>query len=236
MRVCLKILIYLNIFMPRTILIFIGPPGSGKGTQSDLLGELTDLPAISTGELLRHEQKIGSTLGKKVRKLMSDGKLVSASLVDHLLKLRLSKADTKKGFMLDGYPRNEFQFRHLLTLLKADDRLYFIEFQVPDREVVSRLSGRRICECGASYHLMYNPPRRQGICDLCGRALRQRIDDKPAVIRKRLKEYHQLIKPLLEKASGRGSIIIVDGERSIATINRELKAKLKSFGVLKKVK
>lgn len=219
--------------MARTILIFIGPPGSGKGTQSDLLADLTDLPAISTGELLRHEQKVGSVLGKKVRGLMSSGRLVSASLVDHLLKIRLSKPDTKKGFMLDGYPRNEFQFRHLLKLLKEDDRLYFIEFQVPDREVVTRLSGRRICECGASYHLMYNPPRRQGRCDLCDKLLRQRADDKPSVIRKRLKEYHHLIKPLLEKASGRGSIIVVDGERSIASINRELKAKLKSFGVLK---
>ncbi len=220
--------------MPRTILVFIGPPGSGKGTQSDMLSELTDLPAISTGELLRHEQKVGSSLGRKVRGLMSSGKMVSATLVDHLLKLRLSKPDTKKGFMIDGYPRNEYQFRNLLKLIKGDDRLYFIEFQVPDREVVTRLSGRRICDCGASYHIMYNPPKTTGKCDLCGSALRQRADDKPGVIRTRLKEYHSSIKPLLEKASGRGSIIIVDGERSIATINQELKNKLKSFGVLKK--
>jgi adenylate kinase len=220
--------------MPRTILVFIGPPGSGKGTQSDMLSELTDLPAISTGELLRHEQKVGSALGRKVRGLMSSGKMVSATLVDHLLKLRLSKPDTKKGFMIDGYPRNEYQFRNLLKLIKGDDRLYFIEFQVPDREVVTRLSGRRICDCGASYHIMYNPPKQAGKCDLCGHALRQRSDDKPGVIRTRLKEYHSSIKPLLQKASGRGSIIIVDGERSIASINKELKDKLKSFGVLKK--
>lgn len=220
--------------MPRTILVFIGPPGSGKGTQSDMLSELTDLPAISTGELLRHEQKVGSALGRKVRGLMSSGKMVSATLVDHLLKLRLSKPDTKKGFMIDGYPRNEYQFRNLLKLIKGDDRLYFIDFQVPDREVITRLSGRRICDCGASYHIMYNPPKTAGKCDLCGHSLRQRTDDKPGVIRTRLKEYHSSIKPLLEKASGRGSIIIVDGERSIATINQELKNKLKSFGVLKK--
>lgn len=219
--------------MSRTILIFIGPPGSGKGTQADLLSEVTDLPAISTGELLRHEQKIGSVVGRKVKNLMSSGKLVSETLVDHLLKGRLAKADTKKGFMLDGYPRNEAQFKHLLKLIKGDDRLYFIEFQVPDREVIARLSGRRICECGASYHIMYSPPRRQGKCDLCGKLLRQRQDDRPPVIRKRLKEYHYLIRPLLEKASGRGSIIIVDGERSIVTINRELKKTLKQFGVLK---
>jgi adenylate kinase len=220
--------------MPRTILVFIGPPGSGKGTQSDILSELTDLPAISTGELLRHEQKIGSSLGRKVRGLMSNGKLVSATLIDHLLKLRLSKSDTKKGFMIDGYPRNEYQFRNLLKMIKGDDRLYFIEFQVPDREVVTRLSGRRICDCGASYHIMYNPPRVAGKCDLCGHSLRQRTDDRPGVIRTRLKEYHNSIRPLLQKASGRGSIIVVDGERSIPTISKELKEQLKTFGVLKK--
>lgn len=220
--------------MPRTILVFIGPPGSGKGTQSDILSELTDLPAISTGELLRHEQKIGSSLGRKVRGLMSNGKLVSATLIDHLLKLRLSKSDTKKGFMIDGYPRNEYQFRNLLKMIKGDDRLYFIEFQVPDREVVTRLSGRRICDCGASYHIMYNPPRVIGKCDLCGHMLRQRTDDRPGVIRTRLKEYHNSIRPLLQKASGRGSIIVVDGERSIPTISKELKEQLKTFGVLKK--
>ncbi|HRH33056.1 MAG TPA: nucleoside monophosphate kinase [bacterium] len=220
--------------MPRTILVFIGPPGSGKGTQSDILSELTDLPAISTGELLRHEQKIGSSLGRKVRGLMSNGKLVSATLIDHLLKLRLSKSDTKRGFMIDGYPRNEYQFRNLLKMIKGDDRLYFIEFQVPDREVVTRLSGRRICDCGASYHIMYNPPRVAGKCDLCGHSLRQRTDDRPGVIRTRLKEYHNSIRPLLQKASGRGSIIVVDGERSIPTISKELKEQLKTFGVLKK--
>lgn len=219
--------------MPRTILVFIGPPGSGKGTQSDMLSELTDLPAISTGELLRHEQKVGSAVGRKVRGLMSNGKSVSSTLIDHLLKLRLSKPDTKKGFMLDGYPRNEYQFGNLLKFIKGNDSLYFIEFQVPDREVITRLSGRRICDCGASYHIMYNPPKTPGKCDLCCHSLRQRPDDKPGVIRTRLKDYHSSIKPLLQKASGRGSIIVIDGERSIATINRELKDKLKGFGVLK---
>jgi adenylate kinase len=165
---------------------------------------------------------------------MSNGKLVSATLIDHLLKLRLSKSDTKKGFMIDGYPRNEYQFRNLLKMIKGDDRLYFIEFQVPDREVVTRLSGRRICDCGASYHIMYNPPRVPGKCDLCGHSLRQRTDDRPGVIRTRLKEYHNSIRPLLQKASGRGSIIVVDGERSIPTISKELKEQLKTFGVLKK--
>lgn len=219
--------------MPRLILVFFGPPGSGKGTQSDYLSEISGLPAISTGELLRHEQKVGSRLGRTVKSRMSKGGLVPVTLVDHLLKIRLSKADTQRGFLLDGYPRTEHQFKNLLKFIKGDDRLYFISFEVPDREVVTRLSGRRVCECGASYHNMYNPPKKAGRCDLCGRALRQRPDDRPTVIRQRLKDYHHTIKPLLEKASGRGSIITIDGERSIATINRELKGKLKSFGALK---
>ena len=174
--------------MPRTILVFFGPPGSGKGTQSDLLSETTNWPAISTGELLRHEQKIGPAVGRKVKNLMSQGGMVSASLVDHLLKTRLAKPDAKKGFILDGYPRNEYQFRNLLKLIKGDDRLYFIDFRVPDREVMTRLSGRRVCDCGASYHIMYNPPKKAGKCDLCGQTLRQRSDDRPVVIRRRLKE------------------------------------------------
>lgn len=219
--------------MSRLILVFFGPPGSGKGTQSDFLSEASGLPAISTGELLRHEQKIGSALGNRAKSRMSKGGLVPVTLVDHLLKIRLSKPDTHKGFLLDGYPRNEHQFKNLLKFIKGDDRLYFISFEVPDREVVTRLSGRRVCDCGASYHIMYNPPKKAGKCDLCGHTLRQRPDDKPSVIRQRLKEYHQTIKPLLEKASGRGSIIRIDGERSIATIHRELKDKLKSFGLLK---
>lgn len=222
--------------MPRTILVFFGPPGSGKGTQSDLLSDITNWPAVSTGELLRHEQKIGSAVGRKVKSLISQGTMVSATLVDHLLKTRLAKPDAKKGFILDGYPRNEYQFRNLLKLIKGDDRLYFIDFRVPDREVMTRLSGRRVCDCGASYHIMYNPPKKAGKCDLCGQALRQRADDRPAVIRKRLKEYNSSIKPLLEKASGRGSIIVIDGERSIISINRELVDHLKRYGLFKKRK
>ncbi len=222
--------------MSRTILVFFGPPGSGKGTQSDLLSEATGWPAISTGELLRHEQKIGSAVGRKVKGLMSEGNLVAASLVDHLLKKRLAKPDTKKGFILDGYPRNENQFKNLLKLTHGDDRLYFIDFRVPDREVITRLSGRRVCDCGASYHTMYNPPKVAGKCDLCGSNLRQRQDDKPAVIRRRLKDYNAVIRPLLEKASGRGSIIIIDGERSILSINADLVKQLKQYGLLKNKK
>ncbi|WKZ24404.1 MAG: nucleoside monophosphate kinase [Patescibacteria group bacterium] len=222
--------------MPRTILVFFGPPGSGKGTQSDLLAEKLNIPTISTGELLRREQKTGSVLGRKAKSLMIDGRLVPETLVDHILKARLTKPDTKRGFILDGYPRNENQFKHLLKLTKGDDRLYFIEVKIPDREVLTRLTGRRVCRCGASYHLVYNPPRKKDICDLCGEKIYRRPDDEPKVVRHRLEHYNKSIQPLLEKASGRGSIIVIDGERSIITLHKELRVQLKNYGIAAKVK
>ncbi len=219
--------------MARTILVFFGPPGSGKGTQSDMLSEALGLPAISTGELLRREQKTGSVLGQHVKTLMSQGKMLGVTLMDHLLRHRLAKTDAKRGFLLDGYPRKIEQLRHLLALTKTIDRLYFIVINVSDKEVLRRLSGRRVCECGASYHLIYNKPRRANKCDLCGKTLITRADDTPKVIKQRLKYYHALTRPMLEKASGRGSIIEVNGEQEINKIQKELKAKLKEYGVIK---
>ncbi len=217
--------------MARTILVFFGPPGSGKGTQSDMLADALNFPSISTGELLRREQKTGSVLGRRAKRLMSSGKLVSETLIDHVLWARLARSDAQKGFMLDGYPRNEQQFKHLLKLLHGDDRLYFIEIEVSDKEVLRRLSGRRVCDCGASYHLRYNPPRKAGKCDLCGKAIYRRADDEPAVIKRRLADYHSWVTPLLERASGRGSVIIIDGEQSISGIQKQLRSRLKKFGV-----
>ncbi len=192
------------------------------------------MPVISTGELLRREQKTGSVLGRQAKRLMSKGKLVSETLIDHVLWARLARADAQKGFMLDGYPRNEDQFKHLLRLLHNDDRLYFIEIQVSDKEVLRRLSGRRVCDCGASYHLIYNRPRRTNKCDLCGKTIYQRADDKPTVIKKRLKDYKSWVTPLLERASGRGSLIFIDGEQSIKGIQKQLVKALKDYGIKRK--
>ncbi len=217
--------------MSRTILVFFGPPGSGKGTQSDMLSEALSLPVISTGELLRREQKTGSVLGRQANRIMGQGKLVSETLIDHVLWARLAKGDARSGFLLDGYPRNEQQFKHLLRLLHGDDRLYFIEIEVSDKEVLKRLSGRRVCDCGASYHTHYNPPKKAGRCDLCGKHIYRRNDDEPAVIKRRLADYHGWVRPLLEKASGRGSLIFINGEQGIADIQKQLRAMLRSYGV-----
>jgi len=222
--------------MSKTILVFFGPPGSGKGTQSEMLAERLHLPAISTGELLRREQKTGSVLGKHVKTLMASGKMLGITLMDHILRHRLAKSDTRRGFLLDGYPRKIEQLRHFLTILKPADRIYFVVIEVSDKEVLRRLSGRRICDCGASYHLIYNKPHRAGICDLCGQTLHTRTDDTPKVIKQRLKYYHAWTQPMLEKASGRGSIIFVNGEQSIMGIKKELESKLKEYGVIKKAK
>lgn len=222
--------------MARTILVFFGPPGSGKGTQSDMLGEYLGLPAISTGELLRREQKTGSVLGHHVKKLMAAGKMLGVTLMDHILRHRLAKSDAKRGFLLDGYPRKLEQLGHLLTMTKPVDRLYFIVIELSDKEVLRRLANRRVCDCGASYHLIYNKPKRGNKCDLCGQTIYQRADDKPAIIKQRLKYYHAWTKPMLEKASGRGSIIFINGEQSIDKIQKELRTKLKTFGIPKKKK
>lgn len=222
--------------MSKTIVVFFGPPGSGKGTQSDMLGEALNLPAISTGELLRREQKTGSVLGNHVKKLMAQGKMLGVTLMDHILRHRLAKSDAKRGFILDGYPRKLEQLKHLLTMVKASDRLYFIVIELSDKEVLRRLSGRRVCDCGASYHLIYNKPKRANKCDLCGQTIYQRSDDKPAVIKQRLKYYHAWTRPMLEKASGRGSIIFINGEQAIDKIQKDIKLRLKEFGVIKKKK
>jgi adenylate kinase len=207
----------------RQIFLFFGPPGSGKGTQSDILGYYLDMPTISTGELLRHEQKIDSSLGRKVKEMMAQGKLVSEDLVDVLLKKRLSKRDTERGFILDGYPRNEKQFTHLIKkIIKKEDQLLCINIEVSDTEVKERLTGRRVCDCGASYHLKYNPPKKEGICDLCGKKIYVRNDDKPVVVKKRLEDYHQSIKPLLEYADKLVLLIKINGEQSIEKIKKDI--------------
>lgn len=222
--------------MAKTIIVFFGPPGSGKGTQSEMIAETLNLPAVSTGELLRREQKTGSVLGEHVKKLMASGKMLGVTLMDHLLRHRLAKSDTRRGFLLDGYPRKTEQLKHLLGIIKPADRLYFIVIQVSDKEVLRRLSGRRICDCGASYHLIYNKPRKVNKCDLCGATLHVRSDDTPKVIKERLKYYHALTRPMLEKASGRGSVIFINGEQGINEIKKDIFKKLKEFGVIKKYK
>ncbi len=208
--------------MSRLLLIFIGAPGSGKGTQSDLLAEKLAWPVISTGELLRWHLHHQTDLGKQAKKYMDAGKLVPDKVVEDLVAHRLAKPDTKHGVIFDGFPRDAKQLAKLLTWLKKNDQLYIIEIKVPDKEIINRLVGRRVCDCGASYHLVYKPSRKAGICDLCGKALYLREDDRPKVIRDRLKAYKNTAKPLLTYGAENAKLLAFDGKQSIKLIKAEI--------------
>ena len=218
--------------MKKTIIIFFGPPGSGKGTQSDMLGQKLKLPVISPGELLRYEEEKRSKLGRQVSKSLASGKLVPDGIIDKMLNTRLARTDTKRGFILDGYPRNKPQLESLKKKIKKifniNDKLTAIYIDVSDREVKSRISGRRVCDCGAAYHLKYNPPIHSGVCDLCGKRIKQRNDDKPKIIEERLKHFHKVIKPIINYFKKQYIYIKIDGEQSIKEIEKEIIKKVKS--------
>ncbi|ACD65915.1 MAG TPA: adenylate kinase [Sulfurihydrogenibium sp.] len=182
------------------IIIFLGPPGAGKGTQSQLLKERNGFIQISTGDLLREAVKNQTELGKLAKQYMDEGKLVPDDLIISLIKEKLQEyAD--KNIIFDGFPRTIPQAESLDNLLSHLNKNVdaVILFKIEDDEVVKRLAGRRVCpSCGAVYHMIYNPPKTDEICDKCGARLIQRDDDKEEVIRKRLEVYHQQTKPLIE--------------------------------------
>lgn len=225
--------------MKKIYIFFFGPPGSGKGTQVDALARKLRLPVISPGELLRHEEEIGSELGKLVRPLIDSGKMVPDKIIDQMITNRLRKKDAKKGVILDGFPRDleqhEFIIDKLRHTLKMGDKVFAIFLDVRDREVKHRISGRRVCDCGASYHLAYKPPKEKNKCDLCGKALTTRKDDRLSVISKRLKHYHKNIKPLLDYWKKNDKLFEIDGERPIEAINKEVEIIARKF-ISEKVK
>lgn len=214
--------------MPKTIVIFFGPPGSGKGTQAEMLAKLTGWKKISTGDLFRAEMAAKTKLGVLADKYIKRGKLVpgkvTASLVEKSLKQKAS------GFIFDGFPRTRRQLKELLAIFakifKKNDQVYALEVAVSDREVKQRLGQRRLCACGKVYHLAYNPPINNGLCDICGVQLFTRNDDKPRVIAHRLKVYHHDGEPLLDYFKKQGKLIKINGEQAIAKIHSEIVDKL----------
>lgn len=233
--------------MAKTILIIFGPPGSGKGTQAEMLAQKTGWKKISTGDLFRAEISAKTALGKRVEKYLKAGKLVPDKLTINLVEKGLKQK--AGGFIIDGFPRNSKQLKNLLAifekLLKKNDVVFALEVAVSDREVKQRLSKRRICSCGAVYHLIYNPPINQGVCDICGEKLFIRNDDKPKVISDRLKIYRKQGSPLLDywqkqgspheirrsrsEAISRGKLIKINGEQAIKKIHEEIMEKLKEL-------
>ncbi|HUT54045.1 MAG TPA: adenylate kinase [bacterium] len=212
-------------------IIMLGPPGCGKGTQAKRLTEKYGIPQVSTGDLLREAVKNGTELGKEAKKFMDAGKLVSDDVVIGMVKERLNKDDCKPGFILDGFPRTvpqaEALDKTLTGLGRGINRV--INIDVPDDEVVGRLSGRRTCKnCGAMYHVKFNTPRKKGVCDKCGGELYQRDDDNEKTIRSRLQVYHDLTSPLKSYYGKKGLVKDIPGVGDIAGITQAVMKALES--------
>lgn len=196
-------------------LILLGAPGAGKGTQAEVICDHLHIPAISTGNIIREALKNGSEMGRKAKSYMDEGKLVPDEVVIGIIKDRLAQDDCKNGFILDGFPRTIAQAEALDSMGVVIDRV--IDIEVPDDKIAQRLSGRRVCEsCGASYHLLYKKPAREGVCDKCAGALIQRKDDHPDTIMDRLNVYHDQTEPLKAYYEKTGKLYIVEGQEEVA--------------------
>ena len=199
----------------------LGAPGAGKGTQAKMIAEKFGIPHISTGDIFRANIKNQTELGKKAKAYLDEGTLVPDELTCDLVVDRIAKEDCAKGYILDGVPRTIPQAEALTKALAKDGGAidYAIDVDVPDSDIVRRLSGRRVClKCGATYHTSFNPPREEGICDSCGEALVHRDDDKPETIQKRLDVYHSQTQPLIEYYHEAGCMYKVDGTRSLEEV------------------
>jgi adenylate kinase len=202
-------------------LVLLGPPGSGKGTQAQRISEDYKIPQVSTGDLFRKAVKEKTQLGMKAKQYMDKGELVPDNIVIKMVEERLAENDCKGGFILDGFPRTLEQARKLARLLKKKklDLDTVISIEVSDNEVVKRLSGRRTCQkCGTMYHVIFNPPLNEGICDKCGGELYQRDDDQEDTIRTRLQVYHDQTAPLIKYYNEKAKLQKVDGLGSIDDI------------------
>jgi adenylate kinase len=208
-------------------LILFGPPGAGKGTQADRLRADFGLPFISTGEMLRQNVKDGTELGKQAQKYMDAGELVPDELIVAMAADRLRQDDARDGFILDGFPRTIQQAEALDRLLSELGRRITaaILIDVPDEEVVRRISGRRVCvKSGHNYHVENDPPKHEGVCDQDGSRLEQRDDDRDDVVRKRLEVYHQQTEPLIDYYDKQGVMRRIDGTRSPAEVHDHIRA------------
>ena len=195
-------------------LILLGAPGAGKGTQAEIISDKYNIPTISTGNIIRAALKNGTEMGLKAKAYIDSGRLVPDDVVIGIIKERLAENDCTDGFILDGFPRTIPQAEALDKMNISIDAALSIE--VADREIVKRMSGRRVCEkCGASYHIEFKKPKTDGVCDACGGALVIRKDDEPATVLDRLKAYHEQTEPLVEFYRQRGKLVEVPDQGSI---------------------
>ncbi|MBR6477348.1 MAG: adenylate kinase [Lachnospiraceae bacterium] len=195
-------------------IIMLGAPGAGKGTQAKMIADKYQIPHVSTGDIFRANIKNGTELGKEAKKYMDQGQLVPDELTVKILLDRVAQPDCANGYVLDGFPRTIPQAEVLdKALTELGDKIDFaINVDVPDENIVRRMSGRRAClSCGATYHIEHIPPKQEGICDVCGQPLVLRDDDKPETVLNRLKVYHDQTQPLIDFYTKKGVLKAVDG-------------------------
>ena len=202
-------------------IIMLGAPGAGKGTQAKMIADRFGIPHISTGDIFRANIKNGTELGMEAKKYMDQGLLVPDELTVKILLDRVADKDCANGYVLDGFPRTIPQAEVLDdALTKLGDRIdYAINVDVPDENIIRRMSGRRAClSCGATYHIEHIPPKQEGICDRCGKELVLRDDDKEETVKNRLQVYHEQTQPLIEFYTGKGILKTVDGTQDMQKV------------------
>ncbi len=213
-------------------IILFGPPGAGKGTQAKKMVDFYGIPQVSTGDILRANVREGTELGLAAKAYMDKGELVPDEVLIGIIKNRLKEQDCEKGFILDGYPRTIPQADALATILDEIDKPIdvVLNLEVPDEELVERISGRLMCNnCGASYHRNFNPPKKEGVCDVCGGELSQRADDREEAVQNRLNVYKKQTQPLIDYYAKQGILVSLDGTKDINEVFEDIKAILTKF-------
>lgn len=210
-------------------IIMLGAPGAGKGTKAKKIAEKYGIPHVSTGDIFRANIKGGTELGKKAKSYMDQGQLVPDDVTIGMLLDRISQADCENGYVLDGFPRTIPQAKSLTDALNArgEKMDYAVDVDVPDEAIVTRMGGRRACvKCGATYHVAFNPPKAEGVCDACGDTLVLRDDDKPETVQKRLTVYHDQTQPLIDYYRNEGILVTVDGTKELNQVFTDIIAVL----------
>ena len=206
-------------------MILLGAPGAGKGTQAERLCKVLNIPTISTGNILRAAVKNGTPTGKQAEAYMKAGKLVPDEVIIGIIHDRLDEDDCKNGYILDGFPRTIPQAESLTEALAANGEAidFALNVDVPDANIVNRMAGRRAClKCGATYHIQFAAPKKEGICDKCGSELVLRDDDKPETVQKRLEIYHDQTHPLIEYYEKKGVLHTVDGTQTMEDVFKNI--------------
>lgn len=206
-------------------IIMLGAPGAGKGTQAKQIAAKYQIPHISTGDIFRANIKNGTELGMKAKSYMDQGQLVPDDVTIGMLLDRISQEDCAEGYVLDGFPRTIPQAESLTKALeeRGESMDYAINVDVPDQAIVTRMAGRRAClACGATYHIVYNAPKKENVCDVCGEGLVLRDDDKPETVQKRLTVYHDQTKPLIDYYGKAGILVTVDGTQDLNKVFEDI--------------